>query len=145
LLVNLNNTEELKMAKGKSAKKESKSNPAVTARNKERKQLNHAKRQIQAQENKQDVDEKIKECCIKFSCNIVQLKKRFGTLNIRRVQDILDDTWSSTDWYETREENRANRKIRVAKNDRKNTPKGVSVSEGNGTVPASSDAGDAQA
>lgn len=74
----------------------------ITSKNKARRKAKHIKLVAKLAERKSvrlELTEKILE---RSQVRIGDLKKRYGTLNIRRLTDILDNTWRDSDWFKTR-------------------------------------------
>jgi len=91
-------------------------------KNKERRANKQKKMEAKLSDLKAKRLELIKNCCDKLGIGIIGLKKKFGTLNIRRLNSILDGSYIAADWYEYRlkvKEEKA--KIRVIKNDSNNS------------------------
>jgi len=92
------------------AKKGGSNKPNQSESNKGKSEINKAKR-AEKQKDIIEIAKLLKEerlhltaqCCEKYKCGIAKLKKRFGTLNIRRLRDILDDSFYGKRWYIIRE------------------------------------------
>jgi len=44
----------------------------------------------------------INDCCNKLKIGIISLKKKIGTLNIKRLTAVMNDSYQYTDWYKLR-------------------------------------------
>lgn len=72
---------------------------SITRKHDERRQLNHQKLLETQQKNKEIRLELLKKACEKTRMSEGQLKKEIGTLNSRRLQQVIDGTHTIQDWY----------------------------------------------
>lgn len=76
---------------------------AITLKNSARRAQKHtklvAKQQIRSDERLEMLDKVIEKFKGK---KLSEIRKQFGTLNIRRMTDILSDNWTHAKWYEAR-------------------------------------------
>lgn len=83
--------------KGKNKKK---TGGAVTMKNAAKRAQRHTKLMGKQQARSADREEMLSKVVEKFKGTpLAKIKKRFGTLNIRRMTDILSDTFEQSEWY----------------------------------------------
>jgi hypothetical protein len=89
--------------KGEKGSNEKKTGGVATLKNSARRAQKHAKLVGKQQERSAERLEMLTKVIDKFKgVRLPDLRKRFGTLNIRRMTDILSDNWETSEWYVAR-------------------------------------------